>query len=87
MRLQFILVFLIILVVGTFLPSAIASAVHAATIVPLEYKFVVFSSTATRTTVLNVLNAEGRNGWEVAHPAACDTLSCTSVRLLLKRRK
>ncbi len=90
--LQFTLLFLLLItVVGTFLTSAIPSAVQAATIVPWEYKYFVvngFSSSPPRTTIINGLNTEGRNGWEVVTSIfECDNSNCSSARILLKRRK
>lgn len=70
-----------------FIAPAISVTSRAATIVPLEYKYITFSATATKANILSKLNTEGLNGWDVASPPECDDISCTVNRFLLKRPK
>lgn len=86
-HIQFISIFIVILVAGVLMFPAISSAFQVAAIVPLEYKYITFSSTASKAVILNKLNTEGQNGWESFAPVECEDLSCGTYRLLLKRPK
>ncbi|HEY9827134.1 MAG TPA: hypothetical protein V6D19_16980 [Stenomitos sp.] len=74
-------------VVVLLIAPAISATSRAATVVPLEYKYITVSASATKATILSKLNTEGLNGWEVASPVECDDISCTVNRFLLKRPK